>query len=115
MAVVSREFLAEDAAVGARALIEYCYAQGWTDGLPVVPPIREFVDEFLALTDRDPAEVLMVQSHLDRACTVREVTINAVMAGCRPELPGTRRGGLRASSSPVQLKRGDGRSALPKC
>jgi hypothetical protein len=85
MAVVSREFLAADAAIGARELIEYCYAQGWTDGLPVVPPIREFVDEFLALTDRDPAEVLMVQSHLDRVCTVREAAINAVMAGCRPE------------------------------
>jgi len=28
MAVVSREFLAEDAAVGARELIEYCYARG---------------------------------------------------------------------------------------
>ncbi len=85
MAVVSREFLAEDAALGARELIEYCYAQGWTDGLPVVPPIREFVDEFLATTDRDPDEVLMVQAHLDRACTVRQAAINAVMAGCRAE------------------------------
>src|ERR1700730_12430062 len=85
MAVLSREFLAEHAAAGARELIEYCYAKGWTDGLPVVPPIREFVDEFLALTDRDPAEVLMVQSHLDRSCSVHEAAINAVMAGCRPE------------------------------
>ena len=85
MAVITREFLAEDAALGARELIEYCYAQGWTDGLPVVPPIQEFVDEFLAQTDRDPDEVLMVQAHLDRACNVRQAAINAVMAGCRPE------------------------------
>ena len=61
MAIAStreREFLAEEAALGARELIEYCYDKGWTDGLPVVPPIKEFVDEFLAQTNRDPDEVL---------------------------------------------------------
>ena len=46
MAVVTREFLAQDAALGARELIDYCYDQGWTDGLPVVPPLQEFVDEW---------------------------------------------------------------------
>jgi hypothetical protein len=86
MAVVSaREFLAQDAALGARELIEYCYDRGWTDGLPVIPPIQEFVDEFLAQTDRNPEEVLMVQEHLSRSCNVREAAVNAVMAGCKPE------------------------------
>src|SRR5438105_3830062 len=79
------EFHAGDAALGARELIEYCYAQGWTDGLPVVPPIQEFVDEFLAQTTRDPEEVLIVQDHLDRSCNVRHAAINAIMAGCKPE------------------------------
>jgi hypothetical protein len=83
--VLAREFLAEEAALGARELIEHCYAQGWTDGLPVVPPIQQFVDEFLGQTDRDSEEVLMVQAHLDRSCTVRQAAINSVMAGCRPE------------------------------
>jgi hypothetical protein len=85
MAISTREFVASEAALGARELVEYCYAQGWTDGLPVVPPIQEFVDEFLAQTDRDPDEVLMVQEHIDRSCNVRQAAINAVMAGCRPE------------------------------
>src|SRR5215212_4099953 len=85
MTVQTRELTAVDAALGARELIEYCYDQGWTDGLPVVPPIQAFVDEFLAHTDRLPDEVLMVQEHLDRACTVRHAAINAVMAGCKPE------------------------------
>jgi len=85
MAIGSREFQAEDAALGAREAIEYCYEQGWTDGLPVVPPIQEFVDELLAQTDRDPSEVLLVQEHLNRSCNVREAAINAVMAGCRAE------------------------------
>ncbi|MBV8718790.1 MAG: hypothetical protein JOZ65_27300 [Chloroflexi bacterium] len=108
----SREFVAEEAALGARELIEYCYQQGWTDGLPVVPPIQEFVDEFLAHTDRDPDEVLMVQEHLSRSCNVRQAAINAVMAGCKPEyLPvvlaamdaldasGVARGGLLQSTT----------------
>jgi hypothetical protein len=80
-----REFLAQEAALGAREVIEYCYAQGWTDGLPVVPPIQEFVDEFLATTDRAPDEILMLQEHLNRSCNVRQAAINAVMAGCKPE------------------------------
>jgi hypothetical protein len=82
---LTRELTAVEAAHGARELIEYCYAQGWTDGLPVVPPIQDFVDEFLRMTTRDPDEVLMVQEHLDRTCTVRHAAINAVMAGCKPE------------------------------
>jgi len=77
--------LTEEAILAARRAIEYCYEQGWTDGLPVVPPIQPFVDEFLAYTDRDPAEVLVAQAHLDRTCTVQHAAINAVMAGCRPE------------------------------
>src|SRR3982074_3126740 len=85
MAISTRDFVAHDAALGARELVEYCYAQGWTGGLPVVPPIQEFVDEFLAQTDRDPDEVLMVQEHIDRSCNARQAAINAVMAGCRPE------------------------------
>ena len=26
------------------AAIDYCYAQGWTDGLPVIPPVVERVE-----------------------------------------------------------------------
>jgi len=77
--------LSEEGILAARRAIEYCYEQGWTDGLPVVPPIQAFVDEFLASTDRDPNEVLLRLEHLDRACTVQQAAINAVMAGCRPE------------------------------
>jgi hypothetical protein len=68
-----------------RQAIEYCYEKGWTDGLPVVPAIEEFVQEFLATTSRGGDDVLLTQAHLDRVCTVRHAAINAIMAGCRPE------------------------------
>jgi hypothetical protein len=69
----------------ARLAMEYYFAQGWTDGLPVVPPVQEFVDEFLATTRRDPDEVILEQPHLNRTCSVRQAAINAVMAGCKSE------------------------------
>ena len=28
----------------ARAAVEHCYAQGWSDGLPLVPATRSLVD-----------------------------------------------------------------------
>ena len=65
--------------------IEACYARGWTDGLPVVPPTRERVLRMLEGTSRDPAEVVAVVPPDLVACTVEKVAINAVLAGCRPE------------------------------
>ena len=65
--------------------IEYYYDQGWTDGLPVVPPIAEKVQEFVEYAGRDPQEIVAEMAHLDRRCTVELAAINAVMAGCLKE------------------------------
>lgn len=69
----------------ARQAIEHCYEQGWTDGLPVVPPTEKHVREFVDYAGRDPEEILAVAEHLDRSCTVWQAAINSVMAGCLPE------------------------------
>jgi len=69
----------------AREAIEYCYEQGWTDGLPVIPASRALVDQFLAHTGRPPEEVLWRMDHLGTECTVETAAINAAMAGCKPE------------------------------
>ena len=42
----------------AQRAIEYCYEQGWSDGLPLVPASQPLVDQFLATTSRDPGEVI---------------------------------------------------------
>jgi hypothetical protein len=68
-----------------RRAIEHCYAQGWTDGLPVVPCDDEQRDAMLAAVARDPGEVLLAMPQLNRSVTVRLAAINAVMAGCLPE------------------------------
>lgn len=69
----------------ARQAIDYCYDQGWTDGLPVVPASQPWVDRFLARTGRAPDEVIARLDHLDAECTVELAAINAAMAGCLPE------------------------------
>jgi hypothetical protein len=67
------------------AAIEECYDRGWTDGLPVVPPVPSLVQQFLAHTDRSPGEDLWTMRQVKRGCTVEVAAVNAAMAGCRPE------------------------------
>ncbi|AOB31265.1 hypothetical protein AKI39_12015 [Bordetella sp. H567] len=64
---------------------ERFYRDGYTDGLPIVPPTRAAIERFLAFTDRDPDQVLGVLLPDRRAATVWNVAVNGVMAGCRPE------------------------------
>ena len=67
------------------AAIEYCYAQGWTDGLPVVPPADHLVHEMLEWAGRPQEEVVATHAATGRRCSVFSAAVNAVMAGCRPE------------------------------
>lgn len=64
---------------------KFFYENQWTDGLPIVPPTIEKVQEFLRYTDRSPDQVIGVMSPGKREVTVWKVAVNGVMAGCRPE------------------------------
>jgi len=61
------------------------YEREWSDGLPIVPPTVEKIEEFLAFTDRAPDESLGILLPENRAATLWAVAANGVMAGCRPE------------------------------
>ena len=65
--------------------IEKCYELGWTDGLPVVPPTTQRVQQFLDYSGRPADEVLGSIPERRREVTVGKVAANAVMAGCLPE------------------------------
>ena len=64
--------------------IEKCYELGWTDGLPVVPPTIERVQEFINYVGRSPDEVLGRIDERRREVTLAKAAANAVMAGCLP-------------------------------
>ncbi len=58
---------------------------GLTDGLAIVPPTLERVEEFLRFTDRSPDETIAVLPPGNLRATPRVIAANGVMAGCRPE------------------------------
>jgi hypothetical protein len=64
---------------------EFMFDQGFTDGLPVVPPTPERVIRMLAGTRRDPQSVVAIVPPNMGEATVEKVAINAVLAGCKPE------------------------------
>ena len=65
--------------------MELAFEQGWTDGLPVIPPTEERVNASLEYAGRAPTDVLGVVPVRNRVVTAEKVAINAVMAGCKPE------------------------------
>jgi hypothetical protein len=65
--------------------IEACFSQGWTDGLPVVPPTLALVEAILAGGPWRADEILLHEPVRNRAVSAWHAAINAVMAGCRPE------------------------------
>ncbi len=64
---------------------EFMFDQGFSDGLPLVPPTPERVMRMLEGTHRDPQEVIAVVPPNMGDATVEKIAINAVMAGCKPE------------------------------
>jgi hypothetical protein len=66
--------------------IEALYDRGYSDGLPLVPPTPERVVEMLDATARGAQDLVGVISPYDGRATVEKVAINAVMAGCPPDV-----------------------------
>jgi hypothetical protein len=64
---------------------EYAYDQGWTDGLPIIPPTPEVVGRFVAASGRAAEEVIGIIPPRKGRATVGVIAVNAVMAGCRAE------------------------------
>src|SRR5580765_4916485 len=65
--------------------IEHCYRENMTDGLPVVPPTEQRVQQFIDAVALSPDTKLAEITERARVITVEKLAINAVMAGCLPE------------------------------
>ncbi len=57
---------------------------GWTDGLPIVPPTEALVRRFVEAMGLQPADLLGVEPVRRRHISAEKVAIAAVMAGCLP-------------------------------
>jgi hypothetical protein len=63
----------------------FFYEREWSEGLPIVPPSVEKVDQFLKFTERPAGDVIGKLLPDNREATVWNIAVNGVMAGCRPE------------------------------
>ena len=64
---------------------DYFHTRGMTDGLPIIPPTEDRVEEMLQGTSLKP-DVLVIKAMMPEGLgvTVEKVAVNAVMAGCEP-------------------------------
>jgi hypothetical protein len=81
----TRAFSGNSFAQASRAFNDYALAHGFSDGLPMIVPTADLVDEMLAGTTRDRDDVLGKLKMRGGVITVEKVAINAVMAGAQPE------------------------------
>ena len=68
------------------ALLALLEERGWGDGLPVVAPTAERVDRMMQTVGTDPDEVVAVLPPRNGAASRRAIAVNAVLAGCPPEV-----------------------------
>src|SRR3989442_12565485 len=83
--LTSKRYQVQDAADA----IEFCFQQGWTDGLPVVPPTPDRVSAMLEAARLEPPQQVAFITNRAVSVTAEKVAVNAVMAGCQArEMPG---------------------------
>ena len=83
---------------------------GWTDGLPIVPPTPELVHRCLETALLEPDSILGVEPVRGLVITAEKVAVNAVMAGCRPEDLPVVVAALEAMCEPAYLLHGSAAS-----
>src|SRR3990170_7706814 len=82
-------------------LVEHYFAQGFTDGLPVVPPTVEKVDAVVAALGGEPAFVECRVAPRWGEATREVLAINMVMAGCKPAYAPVVRAAMLALTDPA--------------
>ncbi len=69
---------------GVEEVNELFHEQGWTDGLPIIPPTEENVQIILSQSCFPADKKLGLLPPAMNPVTVEKVAVNAVMAGCAP-------------------------------
>ena len=82
------------------AVFDQMYRQGFTDGLPVIPPTEDAVLAMLAHVGMDPDTLIAVVAPDDARVTAEKAAVNTVMAGCLPEYFPVVIAALKAVSEP---------------
>ena len=79
--LTSKRYQAEDYAQAQ----EIFFKNGWSDGLPVIPPTENRVADLMDYVGLAPEQIVGEVPERNRVLTAEKLAINAVMAGCLPE------------------------------
>jgi hypothetical protein len=82
-------------------LVEWYFAEGWTDGLPVVPPTRDKVVAMVTALGGEPDFVECRVPPRYGSLTREVLAVNLVMAGCKPNYAPVVRAALLALTQPA--------------
>ena len=75
---------------------------GWSDGFPIIPATEEKVERMLGGTTLRPDDLVVEHFEPGMApATVKNIAINAVMAGCKPEFLPVLIAALKAMHAPA--------------
>jgi hypothetical protein len=77
-------------------LVEWYFGQGWSDGLPVVPPTPEKLAAMLRALGGEPERIEARVPPRWGSLTRKVLAVNLVLAGCRPEYAAVVRAALLA-------------------
>jgi hypothetical protein len=80
------------------AFQDFAMTEGWSDGLPVLPPTPARVARLLGR--RDAAEVVATLAPMDGRATLHAIAVNAALAGALPEHMPVIVAALRAVATP---------------
>lgn len=81
---------------------QFFYVQGWTDGLPIIPPTEEAVEEMLTGTDLPRDQVVAELEPAFGKATVEKIAVNAVMGGALPTYMPVLIAGVRCLADPMR-------------
>ena len=80
MQLSSERFVLDD----MMAVQEHYHSRRWTDGLPIVPPTAEAVQQCLDWAMLAPDHLVGIEPVRARSITAEKLAINSIMAGCLP-------------------------------
>jgi hypothetical protein len=78
-------FSGENYETARESMEKYFLQHGWSDGLPLVPPTRDAVNNMLEGVDFPSDHVIGIVEPGGVRATVKDIAINAAMAGCLPQ------------------------------
>jgi hypothetical protein len=78
-------FSGENYETARESMEKYFLRHGWSDGLPLVPPTPDAVSRMLAGVDYPSDHVVGIVEPGGVRATIKDIAINAVMAGCLPQ------------------------------